>query len=305
MTFLGQSGVYHEASDVINRFLNIEISDMQVHRVTNTHGAAAADFVDEQVAEDCKADLKAEEVVYAQFDGSMVYTREDGWQEVKVGRIFASSQIAKLSDKRTALLESIYVAHLGDKDGFLSKFEPLTDVFDSLRTRLVMITDGASWMRNWITESYPNATIILDIFHALEHINEWLSVHEKDAAQRTALQAMYKKVLLENGGTALIAAISKVKDKTKTAATSREQLLNYLKNNAFRMDYPQYLSQGLHIGSGAIESAQRSVVQQRLKLSGQRWTEAGAQNVLNLRTVKMSGQWHKVIQHIKNNARAA
>lgn len=305
MTYLGQSQIYNDATELINKFLNIEINTMQVHRVTNTHGAAAVDFVDEAVAEACKASLQQCDVVYAQFDGSMVYTREEDWQEVKVGRIFASSEIIKLSEKRTEIPNSIYVAHLGDKDGFLSKFEPLTDRFDSLGSRLVMLTDGAPWMRKWIAESYPSATAILDIFHALEHNSEWLLLHEKDAVLRADLQKKYKKILIEEGGTALIAAISRVKDKTKTAATARVGLLKYLKNNEFRMDYPYYLSQKFYIGSGAIEAAQRSVVQQRLKLSGQRWTEGGAQNVLNLRTVKMSGQWHKIISRLTNYAQAA
>lgn len=305
MAFLGQSEIYNDATDLINKFLNIEINAMQVYRVTNTHGAAAVDFVDEQVAEDCKAGLKAEDVVYAQFDGSMVYTREKEWQEVKVGRIFSSAQILRLSDKRTEIPASIYVAHLGDKDGFLSKFEPLTDVFDGLGTRLVAITDGAPWMKKWLMESYPKSTIILDIFHALEHISAWLLLHQKDAILRTELQKNYKKILLEEGGTALIVAIAAVTDRTKTATEVRIDLLKYLKNNEFRMNYPLYLSQNLYIGSGAIESAQRTVVQQRLKLSGQRWTINGAQNVLNLRTVNKSGQWHKIITHIANHAQAA
>jgi hypothetical protein len=304
MTYLGQSSVYNDAKYLINKFLNI-INAMQVYRVTNTHGAAAVNFVDEQVAEDCKTTLKDSAVVYAQFDGSMVYTREEDWKEVKVGRLFSSAQIRALSSKRTEIDGSIYLAHLGDKDGFLAKFEPLTDVFDSLGSRFVFLTDGAPWMKKWIVESYPKATAILDIFHALEHNSEWLLLHEKDADLRTELQKKYKKILIEEGGTALIAAISMVHDKTKTAATARAGLLNYLKNNEFRMNYPLYLAQNLYIGSGAIESAQRTVVQQRLKLSGQRWTEEGAQNVLNLRTVNMSGQWHKIIDRIANHAQAA
>lgn len=56
------------------------------------------------------------------------------------------------------------------------------------------------------------------------------------------------------------------------------------------------------IGSGAIESAHRTVVQKRMKQSGQRWSNKGAQNMLNLRVLKMNDQWEKVIQLIKKAA---
>ena len=305
VAYLGQSEIYKHSTDLIKRFLNIEINDMQVHRVTNTQGALATKMVDEAAAETLKASVKPSAVVYAQFDGSMVFTREDAWQEVKVGRIFSSDQILKLSDNRSEIKGSLYTAHLGKKDAFLEKFEPLTDIFDNLDNRFVFITDGAPWMHTWITDSYPKATHILDIFHALEHINKWLGWYEKCDVQRAVWQKMYKKILIEQGGTAVYSAIAALKPKTKTAIAEQILLLKYLKKNELRMDYPAYLTQNLYIGSGAIEAAQRTVVQQRLKLSGQRWTEVGAQNVLNLRTVNMSGLWYKVVDNIRNYANVA
>jgi hypothetical protein len=52
----------------------------------------------------------------------------------------------------------------------------------------------------------------------------------------------------------------------------RKALLTYLNNNSHRMTYKTFFDKGYLIGSGAIESAQRTVVQHRLKRSGQRWT---------------------------------
>ena len=56
------------------------------------------------------------------------------------------------------------------------------------------------------------------------------------------------------------------------------------------------------IGSGAIESAHRTVVQKRMKQSGQRWSNKGAQNMLNLRVLTMNEKWYKVVQLIKRAA---
>lgn len=66
-----------------------------------------------------------------------------------------------------------------------------------------------------------------------------------------------------------------------------------------RMNYKQYLERGLQIGSGAIESANRNVVQARMKQSGQRWSRKRAQYILDLRTCHMSGKWNIVIDLIR------
>ena len=68
------------------------------------------------------------------------------------------------------------------------------------------------------------------------------------------------------------------------------------------MQYKTYLEKGLTIGSGAIESAQKSVIQQRLKLSGQRWSIKGAQYIANLRCAYKSNNWKSIQYLIKNAA---
>ncbi|HUZ58882.1 MAG TPA: ISKra4 family transposase, partial [Hanamia sp.] len=77
-------------------------------------------------------------------------------------------------------------------------------------------------------------------------------------------------------------------------------------SNAYRMDYRYYKNIGAGIiGSGAIESAHRTVVQKRMKQSGQRWSYEGAQNMLNLRVIRMNGQWGKITKMVKTNFKRA
>ena len=88
--------------------------------------------------------------------------------------------------------------------------------------------------------------------------------------------------------------------KSKKVEKKRKSLLTYLKNNQTRMLYKTFRDQGLAIGSGAIESAHRTVIQKRLKQSGQRWTIDGAQKIMDLRVVNASKQWHRVVDIIKD-----
>ncbi len=66
-----------------------------------------------------------------------------------------------------------------------------------------------------------------------------------------------------------------------------------MENHKHKMNYPDYLAQGWHIGSGAVESACKTVVGQRLKLAGMRWGEEGTDNVCHLRALFKSekNQW--------------
>ena len=301
----GQSEVYSLCTELINRFLRIELNDMQIHRVTNTYGELSEGLIGEAESLSFKQELKKEDIVYVQTDGSMILTREDKWQEVKLGRIFRQSDILELSNKRQEVNGSLYAAHIGGYGDFLKKFEPLVDVFDSLDSKLVFITDGASWIRLWQNENYPNALQILDFTHGTDHISDWLEFVEKDKKKRQQEFNIYKTLLLETGIESVIKRIEQTPVSLKTIEEERRKLLNYLNTNAYRMNYPDYLKQDLCIGSGAIEAAHRTIIQKRMKQSGQRWSEKRVQNMLNLKVAKASGHWDKVVSGMRHSAKAA
>ena len=80
-----------------------------------------------------------------------------------------------------------------------------------------------------------------------------------------------------------------------------EEMLGY-ESNVKRMQYGTFIGKGYLIGSGAIESTHRSVIQQRLKLSGPRWSVGGAQRIANLRACKESNQWGDLVGQIMKAA---
>ena len=86
--------------------------------------------------------------------------------------------------------------------------------------------------------------------------------------------------LKRTGGATVIHAIEKQTCTNTNSLTARNQLLTYYRNNIARMDYPSYLKRGLCIGNGAMEAANRTLVQTRCKRSGQRWTEQGVNHIL-------------------------
>jgi adenylate kinase family enzyme len=299
MAYAGQLDCYIASNEILSKFLNIEVSVMQVHRVTDTYGALL-----EQEAMLCQKPetavcVKQGEAVYAMTDGSMLLTREDSWSEVKLGRIFSQSDCMEINDKRGWIKNSSYEAYLGSSKTFTRRFEQKLDAYSYLNEKLIFITDGALWIKNWIEDAYPKATQILDWYHACEHLCEFAKEYFKEDGQRNDWIEQQKELLYESKMDEVISNIQSLPVNKKVEQINKDNLLQYYQSNKNRMDYKKYRTMGAGlIGSGAIESAHRTLIQKRMKLSGQRWSKKRAQNMLTLRCTRLSGKWDKVIKLI-------
>ena len=291
---MGQHLVFETASEVLETISGVEINAKQIERICHKYGQWIGE-ADLKLMEKSgkhiysKEDSKA--VHYASVDGSMYLTREEDWKEIKLGRIFKQSDIVELSEKRKMLTQSTYVGHLGNHKEFLPKMEYYLDGLKNL----VFIADGAKWIWNWVEDSYPNSIQILDFFHAKEHLCSFAKEYYSDEKvrehwieeQAKCLKEQDVEVFIKNIQELPISIIPKVQE-------NKRILLEYYKNHKNRMRYKDFLEQGLLIGSGAMEDAHKNVLQHRLKLSGQRWTMEGLQQMTQLRVVYKSNKWDRV-----------
>ena len=305
LVYIGQLDSYERGSEIAERLLNLKVSDSQIYRMTDGIGVRSESWLNE---EDLRSNLvsdseleSSQSVVYAQVDGSMLLTREESWKEVKLGRIFSSTDLYEETTHRNWLKKSEYVAHFGHHKDFEAKMSLLLDDYAKLEERLVFINDGARWQWNWIDAEYPKATQILDFYHAMEHIGKYISLIKSGTEKQMCL-TMLSNCLKTEGVSTCWEKIDEIECQTQTQLKEKAQLKKYIDSNRKRMNYPEYLKRKLLIGSGAIESAHRTVIQRRMKLSGQRWSKQGAMNMLNLRTLNMSGHWDRVVSFFKNAA---
>ena len=246
--------------------------------------------------------LKERERVYVQVDGSMILTREDKWKETKLGRLFHETDVYEESPGRGWIRASQYMAHLGDHQAFEDKMSRLVDPYAYLGGELVFVTDGAKWIRNWVSAEYPKATQVLDFYHAMAHLGEFAKTYFEDSLERDYWVEENRLRLKEKGIREVIKAIKNLEARSQVEKEQRKKLLAYYRKNAYRMNYPKYLEQGLLIGSGAVEAAHRTLIQSRMKLSGQRWSKHGAQKMLDLRALQMSGRWDEVVDILRKAA---
>ena len=305
MAYAGHMDCYGRSNEIIKRFLSIDVSPSQVYRVTDSVSEAMEDSIDAE--ERILPPLAKDDMLYVEVDGSMVHLREEGWKEAKLARLFKGSDCLNPNSDDSYLSNSHYVAHLGNHTNFCELTEQAIDSYGRWKTGLVFITDGATWIKNWIEDTYPNSYAILDYFHASEHLHEFADkCFGKNVKSKTKAKYKWcskqKELLLESKVETVLDNIRKTSAKEK----DKELLLNYYQNNASRMDYKLYKTIGCGIiGSGAIESAHRTVIQKRMKLSGQHWTRKGAVNMLRLRVVSMNRLWHKVIDVVKQPIKKA
>jgi hypothetical protein len=287
--YLGQLLPFDEGSVVMEKFKGISLTDKQIERLTHHYGQVLESLPEEgMLPEACDGERH-----YAMMDGSMVFIRQQGWKEIKLGRIFPESACYQ-EKKRGCIAQSTYVAHLGEHQAFLEKFDSQV----AHKKQLVAIGDGARWIWEYWNTYYPEAIQILDYFHLMEKIGLWAVLVFKEESQRKDWLALCEKLLLNNEAAEVELMIKSI-DCQADRKKKQDQLLTYLQNNKDRINYKDYLEQGLFIGSGAMESANREVVQKRMKLSGQRWTLEGAQQVANLRVTFKNRHWDILIDQIK------
>lgn len=292
VVFTGQNCVFEEGSAQLKKLAGVEVSAKQIERLTHAYG----ELLEIEKAGEETPVQREDGLYYCMMDGSMILTREDDWKELKLARIFPGKAHMAESEKRNFIKESSYVAHLGGLHPFFKKLEKQTDPLDNM----VWICDGSKWIWNWIADNYPQSTQILDYFHCSEKLHGFAKEAFKNKPLRKEWTQEQESLLINGEVDVVIANVSLTVCKGK-AKEKQRTLLTYYENNRNRMEYKRFRDEGLLIGSGPMESAHRHVIQNRMKLSGQRWTIRGAQQVANLRVANKNDQWNRVVQLINLN----
>lgn len=297
LCLLGQSTVFEEASKLLNDLLSVQISGMQIQRVSEYYGSMTQKAITRNI-ESCIPKLKEvskDDSIYVMMDGSMIPTRDDKWKEMKLARIFNERKLLEMSKTRSEIVESVYVSHLGSVEAFFPKLERHLCDYENK----VIIGDGAKWIWNWVESNYPNATQILDFYHAKEKLVLLSNHHFKDDTERKKWVTEQSGKILEDGVEEVIQVIQKMRCKSSNAKELKEKTLQYFLEHEDRMLYKTYRSRGLLIGSGPIEAAHRSVLQTRMKRSGQKWSIKGANALANLRCLYKSNAWNILENFVK------
>lgn len=159
----------------------------------------------------------------------------------------------------------------------------------------VALCDGCEALQSRIEAQFPDFNLILDFIHPNEYL--WKvanSLLGETNEQRTEWVAKRTLQMLSGETKQIIAEFrSRAQDDPCTSA-QRDKLTktaNYFERNLPYMDYPTYLAKGWPIASGVVEGACRHFVKDRFELSGMRWSQDGAENLMHLRAVAENDDW--------------
>jgi hypothetical protein len=139
-------------------------------------------------------------------------------------------------------------------------------------------------------ELFPDALQILDFYHLAENIYSFGKyVFAGDGKQYTPWAEELIELLRNSRGEEVLRRLEPYKGKTFPAGVVNPY--TYIEHNKKKIDYAEYKRRGYYIGSGPIESGNKTVVQKRCKQAGMRWDEAHAQEMVTLKAKEESGNW--------------
>ena len=307
IAFWGQNQPsFKRASEIIKRVHGFDISTNNVLKITEYIGKIVFNYNYKKALEtwDNRANINThsmpkENTLYIQADGAAVNTRiedEDGstWRENKLGIFFSESDMYKRKEKANVIIHKEYVSYIGSVDTFrVLLFSKAVELEYWKYENIVFISDGATWLRNMISELFPEAIQILDKFHLIENIYEYGKFIFNDDMKKVE---KFKDKIIGYCYSKEYKLIEKELKKYKDISIPKTvcNLPGYLENNKDKIEYSKYEKNGWFVGSGAIESSNKIVTQLRLKQAGMRWSVDGANYMIVLRCFYESNHWDKI-----------
>ena len=227
----------------------------------------------------------------------------DVYREIKVGAVFR----AERGRERSALVPGVivdtpapgslrYVARRTAKGDFDRLLYSLAVQCGLERAQqVVVLGDGAPWIWNLVSDQFPQAVQIVDLYHAKEHVWEvGQAVFGRGTSEAAAWASSACSLLVEGQIEALVStiqALPPIPPEPGQARSIPQRAVDYFSINAERMRYPTFRAQGMHLGSGIAEAACKTVVSTRAKRSGMRWTPDGLDALLPLRTAVLNDSY--------------
>lgn len=299
---------FEKGAELLEEMGGVRVSESTVERTTEDAGQRLADAVQAGATLGPKVDwpwhkdYEGKKCAYVELDATGVRQQGEGGGAAEgrmayVGMVCNPSPEWLWPDEKPTPMQARYLAGM----------YPLAEIAPLLRKpagavgmdradRWIGLSDGGVGLEDRLKENFPRVeVIILDFFHPAERLTGLARLLCAPDEEKAEDQARQWRQLLKAEGGAVLAAVLREWDWPRRAGLNEAvaEVTGYLDRQAHRMEYPEYLARGWCIGSGAVESACKTVVGQRLKLAGMRWGEAGSHAVCHLRALYRSekGQW--------------
>ncbi len=300
---------FDKGSDLVQEMAGVRLAESTTERTTEDAGARLAQEIQAgrtygpKVVWAWHKDYRGRSCAYVEMDATGVRQQGVGGRAAEgrmanVGMVCNPTPEWPWPDEKRLPMQARYIAGL----------YALEEVGPLLRKQAGQVgmgqadcwlglSDGGKGLEDRLEENFPLVeVVILDFYHPAKKLGELARLLYPKEEERSEEQAREWCRLMKEEGGALLAAVLREWDWPPRRAGLAEavaDVVGYVERHWHRMEYPEYLAEGWCIGSGAVESACKTVVGQRLKLAGMRWGEDGADALCHLRALYRSekGQW--------------
>jgi hypothetical protein len=215
-------------------------------------------------------------------------------REVKLGCVFTQTTWDKEGYPIRDLDSTTYVGAIETAEEFGRRLyrEAYQRGWSRALLRVVM-GDGAEWIWNLAADHFPEATQIVDLYHARQHLWELArTLYPNQELQQKAWMKVHQKRVLDKGKIEkLVDALRSIRSRHPEVTEKLRTEADYFERNAERMRYPKFRRQHLFVGSGVIEAGCKTVIASRFKRSGMFWTVRGANAIVSLRCCHLNGRF--------------
>jgi hypothetical protein len=164
--------------------------------------------------------------------------------------------------------------------------------------RVVVLGDGAEWVKNLAGYHFGHGQFIIDFYHAKEHVTELCrALFDRDLKRLNRYRDRWWERLYEGDIESLLEEARAFLPKDKRAKKDARTQVHYFEKNIQHMRYGRFRREGLFIGSGVIEAACKNLIGHRLKQSGMEWTVNGANDIIALRCTQLSNRTEAFWEH--------
>jgi hypothetical protein len=307
---------YEQAAEILQGIGQVAISGSSVWRLAQKWGERLVELEAKEQAQanampDGKEIIAGEEQhkrrMGLSMDGTMIYIRGEEWKELKVGCVFDVVMRPVLDKKTGEWMEqghaahNSYTCHLGGPEVFGQKVwtEAQRRRFrQALESEVV--ADGAVWIWNLVADHFDDSQQLVDWYHGTEHLAHAAHLLHGEGSPAAKRWLKVQETVLYQGGADEIADSLRTWAEHKPAI--REELraeAGYFEKNQNRMNYMEMREEGWVIGSGMVESGGKQY-KARFCGAGMRWSRAGAERLLPVRTAILSKRFDKRWQAVYN-----
>jgi hypothetical protein len=305
MARAGSRDSFAEAEEDLRLYAGLEVGRKEIERVAEEVGRRMELWSMENLYKTVKTTEDSEEavpVMYISFDGTGVPIQR---KELK-GR--KGKQPDGTAKTREVKLGCVFTQTACDKDGnpirdpdsttYTGAIESSTEfglrIYKEARTRglfqagkVAVLSDGARYNKTIVETHFPQATLIIDLYHALERLHNLATLLLPEPQSRNH-EKEWRQLLDRGDVEDLIEAIREHLPRNGRRRKQGLTAIEYFRENAESMRYKEFRKQGFFIGSGVIEAGCRTLIGQRLKKSGMFWSVAGANAIIASRCCQFS-----------------